>query len=134
MNAVHVYQRARDRAGALVRDLAVLADCLRPGYAPDEPYTCARGHVTAWVHPSQYPAIRARRNPACRARRRLGRCGLELIRWPIRRELREALDAAGQPSQVGLTRLRALIAQKANGAPVQGGAAYDEHDLGSRTS
>jgi hypothetical protein len=78
-------QRVRlERAGALAAAVHTVAEYLRPGYVTDLPYICARGHITSRVHPTQYEAIRGRRNPLCRARVGRDRCGFPIVRWPAR--------------------------------------------------
>lgn len=124
------HQRVRlERAGALVAGVQTLADYLRPGYITTDPYICARGHLTTRVHPTQYPAIEARRNAACRARVGRGRCGMPMWRFPIRAVFRAAARALAPDPGPGLH----LIRQRTNGAPGQGGATHNDDDLGSQT-
>lgn len=117
-----------ERAGALTAGLRTLAEYMRPGYVVDVPYICGRGHITGRVHPVQYADIEARRNPACRARTNRRRCGLPLMRYPVRALFRAAAEQiTPDVSADALERIRVGI-EKANGAPGQGGADLNNDD------
>jgi hypothetical protein len=135
MTSVHeIVQRARNRAGALALDLAVIGDYVRPGYAPARPYQCsAHGHLVTRLYRPQRTAIEARRLAPCPRRR----CGGWLYSDPattryeqILRDLLDRQAATVQPARSGL----ALIQTRIGGAPGQGGTAATDDDLGSQTS
>lgn len=125
-------RRARDRAGAPVRGLHTIADYVRPGYATSQPYVChPGGHLITRLHRPQSTAIEARRTIPCTRRG----CGGALYATTWEREgrrLRELLRLAADtihPSPRGLD----LIRNRIGGAPLHGGTAAHDDDLGSPT-